>query len=137
MRLNLPLILIGLFLIALSETGFALYNPYINYGYARPYYTQYNGIPGYPRDPLIYGGIMETYSYDNGWESYYENNFTYNAYSSACYYGCGTYYTAPYYAPYSYVYTPLVTANYATTYYAASDAYYVPTVVSPTIVYWG
>ncbi|MDO8624559.1 MAG: hypothetical protein Q7R47_00630 [Candidatus Diapherotrites archaeon] len=110
MKLHIPFIVIGLILIYLSQGVFAFYNPYINNGYSRPYYTQYNSPPGIVRDPYVYG-----YSY------------------GGCNYGCGYAY-----AP-AYVYTSAYTTNYFpyTSYYASPGSYYAPTVVSPHVVYYG
>ncbi len=152
MKRDLIIVLIGLFLVGLSQLSYAFYNPYINYGYDRPYYTQYNAYPGIARDPAIYGGLNYGYSYSNGFESYYETISDYGSYyydSYDPYYAYGGYYNsynayAPVYVPTYPSYYPVTTSYYvspATSYYPSGviydPYYYAPIVAEPVVVYWG
>lgn len=112
MKLRIPFILIGLALIYLSQSAFALYNPYINAGYGRPYYAHYNSLPGVAYDPYVYG-YASTYGY-------------------GCVYSCGFTYMPTYY-------TSAYTTSYGpyTSYYASPGSYYVTSVAAPHVIYYG
>ncbi|MBU0569830.1 hypothetical protein KJ972_02860 [Candidatus Micrarchaeota archaeon] len=95
--MNWKWILIGLALIGLPAFVSAAYNPYINNGYGRPYYTQFHSLPGIDRVGQVYyggGSGVYNYAYSNGWESYNET-IVRNPYGCI---GCGHYYSGPYYS---------------------------------------
>ncbi len=55
-------VLIGLALLGLSAFAQAAYNPYINYEYGRPYYSQFYAYPGVSRAAQVYYGSYTVYS---------------------------------------------------------------------------
>ncbi len=60
--MNWKFVFIGLTLLGLSAFAQAAYNPYINYEYGRPYYSQFYAYPGVSRDAQIYYGGYAVYS---------------------------------------------------------------------------
>lgn len=109
--LNWKFVFIGFLLVGLSAFVQAAYNPYINNGYGRPYYTQFHALPGVPREAQIYYGTnVQGFGYSNGWESYSEVAVQ-NPYYGAVYTGSPYYYyrsPAAFVAPTYTVYTPPV-----------------------------
>lgn len=55
-------VLIGLALLGLSAFAQAAYNPYVNFDYGRPYYSQFYAYPGIFRDAEIYYAGYAVYS---------------------------------------------------------------------------
>lgn len=65
--LDWRIILTGLVLLAFSGLAQAAYNPYINNGYDRPYYTQFYTPAGVPRTVPYYS----SYGYSSYYSPYY------------------------------------------------------------------
>lgn len=112
-------VFIGLALLGLSAFAQAAYNPYINNGYGRPYYTQFYSLPGVSRvGQIYYGTNVYQYGYSNGYESYSETAIQNPGYvvPGVVYTGYSPYYyyrsPAAFVAPTVTVYTPPVIPVY-------------------------